>query len=877
MNVVRTLIDLPARDGTVYRPDLSLLEALINERGGDEVANRPENWDSIPLHTLAAFAGELTIHDPVAWPLLAGRIEATLLQGECPDRFSESVSRGASEGVALDPMFIALVFAHNEEIDAAIRPERDMNFDAFALGTMQRSLRRSIRGKNTGQRLETPQYGYMRVALALCAVATFREHSTGAAGDQDMVAAAVERAIAYYELLSTQRISHASPTLLNAGTAKPQLSSCFLLPCADNLHAMLKDAISDAGIISSRAGGISVALSSVRCAGSTIHGSGGKSLGIIPMMRQLNLLLEWINQGGLRKGAIAAYLEPWHPDVFDFLEMGRKQGKLAAAGKNAPDLKLALWVPDNFMRALRDGGDWYLMDPSRDACPGLDECHGMEYEKLYDSYVAAGKYTRKIKASDIFEAMVHTINESGVPYVLFKDAINRKSNAQNVGTIRSSNLCAEIAIPSWIGNKKLPKDDPRRESEYGVCTIGALCLEQFVVEPEDNGDGYALPATEEPDPPTIDWAALHAAAAAMATALDVAIEVNDYPTPACRRSSLRHRPIGVGIMGLQDVFHRLRVAYGSQRARDLDEAIMATIYHGAATASVERAKTHGAYETFPGSPASKGALQPDMWAEERAGETGKMGSIARVHTWLPPSDVQHEMMTWEDRVSRTTGGILHGMDWSSLRANIVSFGLRNSQLTACMPTASTGHVAGQNECFEPNTYQLYTRKVLGGEYIVGNRHLVRELGQLYVEGKTDRPWDATFSRALMANDSRLEGLDLQELLGCTADSAKDLKRRYKTSRELDQRLLVMHSAARAPFVDHTQSLNYYFDGIDGKRLSTVLFAAWTAGLKTGMYYAHSQPASGGQQTSVRGAQLAAGAAPVAVNANTGCDSGACAL
>lgn len=728
------------------------------------------------------------------YPELAARIKISDLQKRTRGSFLETVKalQTATDGEnqltsRIAPGLVKVSQDYFREIERRIDYRRDFRIGYFGIETLMRSyLMRE--GANIAER---PQHMYMRVALGVhCCFAGPEQVS-----DSDM-RERLEDAFTMYDSLSLQMISHASPTLFNAGTLHPQLSSCFQVTTDDDLVALL-DTVKDAGMISKWAGGISIRVTEMRAAGSKIRSTGGESTGILHYVRLLNDLQVYVDQGGLRNGAFAMYIEPWHADIFTFLEIPRHQGPAAKLRTNSPDLKYALWVPDNFMVALRDGKDYYLMSPDRS--PGLERCHGSEFAALYDRYVEEGRYVRKVPAREIFASWWKTVTEVGNPYWLFKDHINHKSNMQNVATIGSSNLCAEVTIPSWTGRPDDP-DPARRLTEYGVCTLGALCLESYIV-----------PDATAPRGSRLDWKRLISETKGLTKNLDRVLDVNFYPVEHCRRSSRRHRPLGIGTLGLANVFHQMKLVYGEPEARDLDEAIAACVYYGAMAASSQLAEELGPYETMDGSPAASGKLQPDLWVEQK--------------------HLDHD---WETRVEKTTGGALTPGMWKRLRGRLRAGLLRNAYVTAYMPTASTSNIVGQNECFEPFTSNLYTRKTLAGEFIMMNKHLLEDLE---VAGL----WDDEMRRALIASGGSTQEIER---------IPEEMRRRYKTAREMDQRVLTLHAARRAPFICQSMSLNYYYTSPTVKDLATVLTLGWDKGLKTGSYYIHSRPAAGTQQTSI---------------------------
>ena len=736
--------------------------------------------------TIAVCAGHSARHRD--YSDLAARITVSDLHKTTPPTFVEAARRLGGGGGRLSEEMGEIAERAAEAIEARLDYRLDYSYTHFGIQTMLRSyLLREAEGDRAT--VERPQHAHMRVALGVRVAQPDRD---GHRASEEEFQARLAEAFEVYELLAARRLSHASPTVFNAGTRHPQHSSCYLLRADDDLESLLQ-VCKDAGMISKWAGGVGIGLSKVRAEGAPIRSTGGASSGLSRYVALLNACQLYVNQGGLRPGAYALYLEPWHADIFSFLELGRVKGH---SGANAPDLKYGLWVPDLFMETLQaelegGDGDWPLFCP--DSAPGLDEVHGGEFRALHRRYVREGRQARVVKASEIVTEWFKTVAQRGNPYVLFKDHINAKSNLSHVQTISHSNLCAEITIPSRY---EAGRPD---EAEYGVCNLAALPLASFLVEGGEGGRALG-----------VDWAALAAAAAAAVRNLDAVIDLNFDPTPACRRSNHRHRPVAVGVAGLADVFARLGLVYGSWGACAIDAAIHATIYYGATQASRELAVRKGAFATFPGSATSRGQLQPDLW-------------VAAGH--LAPQ--------WESRLSETTDGFLSQAGWAQLR-NEVRKGVRNAYVTADMPTATSSQAAGQNEAFEPFTTNLYTRKTLAGDFAVLNAHLVREL-------EARGLWTEDLRLALLA-----AGGSVQEIEAVPAD----LRRLFRTAREIDQRLLTRHAAARNPFLSQTQSLNYYFGAPVLSEVLPVLMEGWKAGLTTGSYYIHTVPAAGAQNAAL---------------------------
>ncbi len=724
----------------------------------------------------------------------------------------------APERFRLSDEFCAIVARRSDVIDARMQFSRDFMFKFFGLQTLAFSyLQRS--GDKVAestlldeQVMERPQHLYMRISVGLfCCLPDGRGHLA----EDPALDARLEKAFRYYELLSTHKISHATPTMLNIGTKHQQLSSCFLAATGDDLPSLL-DTVKSMGLYSKWAGGVSVWLTNVRSEGSVIRKTGGRSSGIKRYVRILNELQNYVDQGGNRPGAFAVYLEPWHDDIMTFLDLPRFKGVVL----NATSLKYGLMISRSFIKAVREDEDWYTMCP--DESPGLHLLWGEAFEKKYQEYVAAGKYRRKFKAREIFAKIWDTIRQRGVPYLVHKDNLNAMSNIQNVATICSSNLCVEVALPSWSNHDAESFGAKPGEGEHGVCNLAALCLESFLI---DTPDGTSRRQSAETDTagvssstPAIDFAGptgVIAASGLMAEALDNVIDLNYTASEEGRRSNARHRPIGIGEMGLADVFARMKLIFGEPRARALDRAIAAAIHYGAMQRSAEMGKERGTYASFAfkgGCPASKGLLQPDLWVQR--------GFLAD---------------GWEEEVHSVVGEALTPAHWAALRAQLEAGFLRNVYVNAFMPTATTGGIVGQNECFEPFTANIYTRLTQAGEFIVVNRHLMNELIELGL-------WNDDMRRAIIAAGGSIQKMD---------GLPDNLKRRYKTAREMDQRVITLHAKARAPFICQTMSLNYYFTAPTLSNLLTIVDMADKEGLKTISYYIHSKPATGSQKTSVK--------------------------
>lgn len=617
------------------------------------------------------------------------------------------------------------------ELDQAIIYDRDFSYDYFGFKTLERSYLMKIDGKT----VERPQHMLMRVAV-------------GIHGED------IPAAIETYNLLSEKWFTHATPTLFNAGTPKPQLSSCFLLTMKDDSIDGIYDTLKQCAKISQSAGGIGLSIHNVRAKGSYIKGTGGTSNGIVPMLRNFDMTARYVDQGGgKRKGSFAIYLEPWHADVFDFLDLKKNHGK---EEMRARDLFYAMWIPDLFMKRVENNEMWSLFCPNE--APGLGEVWGEEFERLYDKYEKEGRFRRQVKAQDLWFEVLESQIETGTPYILYKDAANRKSNQKNLGTIKSSNLCTEII-------------EYTSPDEVAVCNLASIALPKFVTE-----DGR------------FDHQKLYEITKVATRNLNKVIDVNYYPVVEARNSNMRHRPIGLGVQGLADAFIMLRMPFESEEARCLNEDIFETIYFGAMEASMEIAKELGPYETFKGSPVSKGIFQFDMW-----GVTPKSGR-------------------W---------------NWEQLKQDVKKFGVRNSLLVAPMPTASTSQILGNNECFEPYTSNIYTRRTLSGEFIVVNKHLMRDLMSIGL-------WSETMRQKLIGANGSVQAIP---------EIPQNIKDIYKTVWEISQKVIIDMSADRGAYICQSQSLNIHLTNANFGKLTSMHFYAWKKGLKTGMYYLRTNAAA----------------------------------
>ncbi|PJZ46399.1 ribonucleoside-diphosphate reductase subunit alpha [Leptospira brenneri] len=689
------------------------------------------------LDNLAAeIAASLTTKHP-DYALLASRIAVSNLHKNTTKSFSETMERLYSytdpKTKKVMPLIAEdvweIVKKHSELLDSSIIYDRDFGFDYFGFRTLEKSYLLRI----DGDIVERPQHMYMRVALGI---------------HKDRI----EDVIKTYHLMSERWFTHATPTLFNAGTPKPQMSSCFLLTMKDDSIDGIYDTLKQTAKISQSAGGIGLSIHNIRATGSYIGGTNGTSNGIIPMLRVFNDTARYVDQGGgKRKGAFAIYLEPWHADIFPFLELKKNHGK---EEMRARDLFYALWISDLFMKRVEEGGDWSLFCPNE--APGLSEVYGDEFVSLYERYEREGRARTKVKAQDLWFAIVESQIETGTPYLLYKDAANAKSNQKNLGTIKSSNLCTEI----------LEFTSP---DEVAVCNLASVALPKFV----SNGEFL--------------FDKLYEIVYQMTVNLNRIIDENYYPVPEAKNSNFKHRPIGIGVQGLADVFILLRMPYESDAAKKLNIEIFETIYFAAMTASKDIAKEEGTYPSFPGSPLSKEIFQFDLWDVKPTGR-------------------------W---------------DFESLRKEVVQHGARNSLLVAPMPTASTSQILGNNECFEPYTSNIYSRRVLSGEFIIVNKHLLHDLIELGL-------WNSEMKNQIIAAGGSIQSIP------SIPDTIKEI---YKTVWEMKQRSLIDMARDRGAFICQSQSLNLFVESPTVSKLSSMHFYAWKQGLKTGMYYLRTKAAS----------------------------------
>eukprot|EP00560_Eucampia_antarctica_P002143 CAMPEP_0197837990 /NCGR_PEP_ID=MMETSP1437-20131217/33959_1 /TAXON_ID=49252 ORGANISM="Eucampia antarctica, Strain CCMP1452" /NCGR_SAMPLE_ID=MMETSP1437 /ASSEMBLY_ACC=CAM_ASM_001096 /LENGTH=929 /DNA_ID=CAMNT_0043445485 /DNA_START=185 /DNA_END=2974 /DNA_ORIENTATION=- len=715
---------------------------------------------------------------------LAARIYASQIHKKTPDSFSEAVFSLYDEGNGfIDGKLAELVKRRSKDINEKIVHSRDMDLTYFGLKTLERSY---LLKTEKGDVLERPQYMLMRVALGI--------HCCGENLSPEKEDTSLEAAFETYDLMSNGYFTHASPTLFHSGTIHPQLSSCFLVQMSEDSINGIYDTLKRCAVISKSAGGIGLSAHNIRARGTYIKGTRGVSNGLVPMLRVFDVTSRYVDQGGgKRPGAFAIYLEPWHADIFDVLNLKKNHGK---EEQRARDLFYGLWVPDLFMKRVQEDGKWSLMCPNQSK--GLAQCHGEEFEKLYEQYESEGKFVRQVRARELWRAILDAQIETGTPYLLYKDAANAKSNQKNLGTIQCSNLCTEI----------IQYTD---EDEVAVCNLASICLSRFIV----SSRGKYGSTNSVSEKAYFDHDALHRVTKIVTRNLNKIIDVNVYPVEGAKKSNHRHRPIGIGVSGLADAFLRLGLPFTSDQAKQLNEAIFETIYHAALESSAELAEEEGAYETFTGSPASEGKLQFDLWGC-KDNET--------------PSHVFHREdkdtenfcpQNYSDSLSNASG-----YDWDSLRSMIKKQGLRNSLLTAPMPTASTSQILGVNECFEPFVSNLYVRRVKAGEFIMANPHLLQDL--------SDRGlWNPTVRNQLMRDGGSVSNIS------CIPDSLKEL---YRTVWELKMKDVIDMAAARGKFIDQSQSLNLFVSDPTVDKLTAMHFYAWKKGLKTGMYYLRTRPA-----------------------------------
>jgi ribonucleoside-diphosphate reductase alpha chain len=700
-------------------------------------------YDGVTTSELDNLAAEVSASMTVRHPdyaQLAARVAVSNLHKNSTKSFSETMRSlytyvNAKTGKAA-PMIaddvMEIIEQHAERLDSAAIYDRDFNYDYFGFKTLERSYLLRIDGKVA----ERPQHMLMRVSVGI---------------HKDDIDAAVET----YNMMSKGLFTHATPTLFNAGTPKPQMSSCFLLQMKDDSIDGIYDTLKQTARISQSAGGIGLSIHNIRATGSYIRGTNGTSNGIVPLLRVFNDTARYVDQGGgKRKGSFAIYLEPWHADVFDFLDLKKNTGKEES---RARDLFYALWIPDLFMKRVEEDSTWTLMCPNE--CPGLYDTYGADFEALYHKYESEGKGRKTIKARELWHKVLEAQIETGTPYMLYKDACNAKSNQKNLGVIRSSNLCTEIL-------------EYTAPDEVAVCNLASIALPRFI---EDGQFNHQM---------------LYEVTYKVTKNLNKVIDRNYYPVAEARNSNMRHRPVGLGVQGLADAFIALRYPFTSNEARQMNKDIFETIYFAALKSSCDLAKVDGKYESYEGSPISKGEFQFNMWGVSEDALSGR----------------------W---------------DWKALRQEIAAHGVRNSLLVAPMPTASTSQILGNNECFEPYTTNIYTRRVLSGEFIVVNKHLLLDLVKLGL-------WNDEMKNAIMASNGSVQSID------AIPDNIKEL---YKTVWEMSMRDIIDMAADRGLFIDQSQSLNLFVEAPNMGKLTSMHFHAWKKGLKTGMYYLRTKAAS----------------------------------
>ena len=699
-------------------------------------------YDGVTTSELDNLAAEIaatmtTTHPDYA--SLAARISVSNLHKNTLKSFSETMKdlyeyvnpiTGKKAPLLSDEVY-KVIKKNAEELDSKIIYNRDFGYDYFGFKTLERSYLLKI----NGQIVERPQHMLMRVSVGI--------HLDD-----------LEAVIDTYELMSKKYFTHATPTLFNSGTPKPQMSSCFLLTMQDDSIDGIYDTLKQTAKISQSAGGIGLSIHNIRSTGSYISGTNGTSNGIVPMLRVFNDTARYVDQGGgKRKGSFAIYIEPWHSDIFDFLDLKKNHGK---EEMRARDLFYAMWVPDLFMKRVEETAEWTLMCPN--GCPGLYDCHGDEFDKLYLKYEKKSKGRKTIKARELWEKILESQIETGTPYMLYKDSANRKSNQKNLGTIRSSNLCTEIL-------------EYTSKDEIAVCNLASIALPMFVEDGEFNHKK------------------LYDVTVRVTKNLNKVIDRNYYPVKEAENSNFRHRPIGLGVQGLADAFIELRMPFTSEKAKELNQDIFETLYFAALQASVEESKKDGPYKTYKGSPISKGEFQHNMWGIKDEELSGR----------------------W---------------DWAKLRKDVLKHGVRNSLLVAPMPTASTSQILGNNECFEPYTSNLYTRRVLSGEFIIVNKHLLKDLVDLNL-------WNEDMKHELMRSNGSIQ--DIKQI-------PDELKELYKTVWEMSMKDIIDMARHRGYFIDQSQSLNLFMEGATMSKLTSMHFYGWKSGLKTGMYYLRTKSA-----------------------------------
>ncbi|KAI5172518.1 ribonucleoside-diphosphate reductase subunit M1 [Nematocida sp. LUAm3] len=707
----------------------------LNELSRKVTSGVCEGISTKEISILAAeTSANMTTHHP-HYAQLAGRITVSIIHKETPRSFSEAMevlgshwNEEISENVSMiQPKILEIVRKNKERLNASIKEERDLDFSYFGIKTLERSYLLKANKKI----VETPQYMWMRVSLGI--------------HEED-----IDSAIQTYQLMSTKHFIMATPTLFNSATISPQLSSCFLLSIKEDSIDGIYSTLKDCAMISKLAGGIGVNIHSIRGSNSYIKGTFGYSNGIVPMLRVFDATSKYVDQGGnKRPGSIVMYLEPWHVDIFEFLDLRKNTGKDEMRARN---LFLALWIPDLFMKRVEEDKMWSLFCPNQ--AKNLHECYGDEFEALYEQYEASGLARKQEPARKLWKAIIEAQIETGVPYILYKDSCNRKSNQKNLGTIKGSNLCAEII-------------EYTSAEETAVCNLASLALPTYISENN------------------FDFEKLKEVVKVVIKNLNKVIDINKYPIPEAEFSNKKHRPVGLGVQGLADVYIRLRLPFESEEAKELNKEIFETIYFGALEASMELSKAYGPYSSYKGSPSSKGILQYDMW------------NVQPSNRW----------------------------NWSLLKAQIAEYGLRNSLLVALMPTASTSQILGFNECFEGFTSNIYTRRTLSGEFQMVNPYLVNDLANIGL-------WGPKMKNLIVEQEGSIQNIPT---------IPEHLKLLYKTVWEIKQKVVIDQAADRGAFIDQSQSMNIHMASPTFSQLNGMHFYGWKRGLKTGVYYLRTNP------------------------------------
>jgi ribonucleoside-diphosphate reductase alpha chain len=701
---------------------------------------------------------------------LAARISVTALHKETSKSFGATIEKLHKyidpktnlNASLIDDEVYKIIKKNTAKINESIDYNRDFNFDYVGFKTLERSYLLKVNGNI----VERPQHMWMRVAIGI---------------HKDDIDAAIQT----YDLMSQGFFTHATPTLFNAGTPMPQMSSCFLLGVDDDLKGIF-EAVSECAMISKSAGGIGLWAHDIRAKGSYIKSTNGYSNGLVPMLKVFNQTARYVDQGGGRRmGSFAVYLEPWHADIYDFLDLKKNHGM---EDVRARDLFYAMWTPDLFMQRVEENGDWHLFDPAES--PNLSDVYGDKFEALYNKYVKQGKFVKVVKARDLFYKIMESQIETGVPYMLYKDAANKKSNQKNLGTIKSSNLCTEI----------IQYTDPHKE--IAVCNLASIALPKFLKQ--TNRAKNVLNKVWE-----YDYERLHEVTKIIVKNLNKVIDHNFYPVEAARTSNLKHRPIALGVQGLADVYAKMHIAFDSDEAKQINKNIFETIYHAAVESSADAAKIEGAYETFKGSDMSKGVFQFDLWDQADKTKDG-----------------------WEYSPIKLSEELSY--DWDSLKETVKSTGVRNSLLVGPMPTASTSQILGNNECFEPFTANIYKRNLISGEFIVMNKHLIERLVALGM-------WSDEVKQILIAAKGSVQNIE---------GIPEDVKEVFKTVWEIKQSHILDMAADRGAFIDQSQSMNIFMTGANFKKLSSAHMYAWKKGLKTGMYYLRTQAATDASQFTI---------------------------